>query len=66
MKIILILTSLCLLACSKESYKKNIDYDEDYVLIEFAAKLEEDYHRLNSGAKKVESQNKPHKNKDQK
>ena len=43
MKFILILTALILLSCSPQQARV---YDEDYVLIEFAAKLEEDYHKI--------------------
>jgi hypothetical protein len=44
-KAILIVTFLvCTLSCSKKP--KATEFTDDYVLIEFAAKLEEDYNRL--------------------
>jgi hypothetical protein len=44
-KAILILAILvCTLSCSKKP--KATEFTDDYVLIEFAAKLEEDYYRL--------------------
>ncbi len=35
---------ICIFSCSKEP--KATEFTDDYVLIEFAAKLEEDYNRI--------------------
>jgi hypothetical protein len=34
-------------ACSEEKKAQQSEPSDDYVLIEFASKLEEDYHRIN-------------------
>lgn len=49
MKIILpiILISLCV-SCSPKKERSATKIDDDYVLIEFASKLEEDFHRINN------------------
>lgn len=39
-------TLLGLLLCFSCTPGPEVKHDEDYVLIEFAAKLEEDYHRI--------------------
>ena len=45
MKAILLFLMLLTVSCSPAN---KIEHDEDYVLIEFAAKIEEDYHRIQS------------------
>lgn len=46
MKSVLLISFLLLAACSKKNEDQAV-YSEDYVLIEFASKLEEDYHKFN-------------------
>lgn len=43
MKLLLIIFILMCVACSPSMQNK---HDDDYVLVEFASKLEEDYHRI--------------------
>lgn len=47
MKLLLIISFLLLGACSKRNEDQTV-YSEDYVLIEFASKLEEDYNKFNT------------------
>jgi hypothetical protein len=42
--ILIVVIFVCTLSCSKKP--KATEFTDDYVLIEFAAKLEEDYYRL--------------------
>ena len=43
-KLLILLSLLCLYSCDKP--KNSSTFSDDYVLIEFAAKLEEDYEKL--------------------
>lgn len=44
--LLLIFALLFLVSCLKQE-SKGVPFSEDYVLIEFASKLEEDYHKFN-------------------
>ena len=54
MKSILLLSIFLLASCSPAP-KGPQTIDDDYVLIEFASKLEEDYHRMNDSSEKPQS-----------
>ena len=43
---LILISALTMLAFSCGKDPKTADFSDDYVLIEFAAKLEEDYYRL--------------------
>lgn len=47
MKFISLSALLLFVACSKPEKTSELEPSDDYVLIELASKLEEDYHRLN-------------------
>lgn len=34
-------------SCAKKSNPSSLKFNDDYVLVEFAAKLEEDFHKIN-------------------
>jgi hypothetical protein len=48
-----LMLSLILISSCSPSPKNAEKIDDDYVLIEFASKLEEDYHRINDESKKA-------------
>ena len=52
MKIQIIILSFIIIAfssgCSQKNSTTSQSFDEDYVLVEFASKLEEDFHKINN------------------
>jgi|GEM_PF-5046122 len=51
MRSLIFLSTLMMMSCSPAP-KGPETIDDDYVLIEFASKLEEDYHRINDNSEK--------------
>lgn len=57
--ILLIIIFLLFSSCAKRSktfVHNGIEISEDYILVEFASKLEEDYHRLQANDNKLDEQ----------